>query len=86
MAIAGHVSRQMLEHYSHVRLDLERKALESLSTGRGSPGSNRASYDTNSDTKHDSGVAEVDVTYLKDWSGREDLNLRVEKLAKSGEL
>jgi integrase len=30
MAIAGHVSRQMLEHYSHVRLDLERKALGAL--------------------------------------------------------
>ena len=27
MAIAGHVSREMLEHYSHVRLDLKRKAL-----------------------------------------------------------
>jgi integrase len=25
MAIAGHVSRQMLEHYSHVRMDLKRK-------------------------------------------------------------
>ena len=32
MAIAGHVSRQMLEHYSHVRLDLKRKALDGLST------------------------------------------------------
>jgi hypothetical protein len=30
MAIAGHVSREMLEHYSHIRLEAKRKALESL--------------------------------------------------------
>ena len=31
MAIAGHVSRKMLEHYSHIRVDAKRKALEALS-------------------------------------------------------
>ena len=31
MSIAGHVSRKMLEHYSHIRLDAKRKALEALS-------------------------------------------------------
>ena len=31
MAIAGHVSQKMLAHYSHVRLDAKRKALEVLS-------------------------------------------------------
>jgi len=31
MAIAGHVSRQMLEHYSHVRLEAKRRAVEALS-------------------------------------------------------
>lgn len=30
MAIAVHVSRQMLEHYSHVRLGLKRKAPDEL--------------------------------------------------------
>jgi integrase len=30
MAIAGHLSRRMLEHYSHIRLEAKRKALESL--------------------------------------------------------
>ena len=29
-AISGHLSRKMLEHYSHVRLDAERRAVESL--------------------------------------------------------
>src|SRR6516164_10933762 len=51
MAIAGHVSRQMLEHYSHVRLDLKRKALEALSTQRGNSEGKPAGYDTNHDTK-----------------------------------
>ena len=30
MGIAGHVSRDMLEHYSHIRLEAKRKALEGL--------------------------------------------------------
>jgi hypothetical protein len=30
MGIAGHVSRDMLEHYSHIRLDAKRQALEGL--------------------------------------------------------
>ena len=33
MAIAGHVSARMLAHYSHVRLDAKRKALDALSGG-----------------------------------------------------
>jgi len=75
-AIAGHVSRQMLEHYSHVRLDLKRKALDGLSTrGSGLEGK-PTGYDTNYDTMLPSGESDHDVTYGKDWSGREDLNLR----------
>jgi integrase len=42
MSIAGHVSSKMLAHYSHVRMDAKRKALDALSGG-GSGGS----YDTN---------------------------------------
>ena len=30
MSIAGHVSREMLEHYSHIRLEAKRQALEGL--------------------------------------------------------
>jgi hypothetical protein len=30
--IAGHVSREILQHYSHIRLDAKRKALEGLET------------------------------------------------------
>jgi len=34
MAIAGHVSPKMLQHYSHVRLQAKRTALDALSTRR----------------------------------------------------
>jgi hypothetical protein len=30
MDIAGHVSKQMLKHYSHVRMEAKRTALESI--------------------------------------------------------
>jgi integrase len=33
MAIAGHVSPKMLAHYSHVRLDAKRRALDAISSG-----------------------------------------------------
>ena len=34
MAIAGHMSRRMMEHYSHVRMAAKREALEGLESGR----------------------------------------------------
>jgi hypothetical protein len=33
MSIAGHVSQQMLAHYSHVRIEARRKALDALAAG-----------------------------------------------------
>ena len=45
MAIAGHLSRRMLERYSHVRMEAKRKALEVLAVS-----SKAAGYDTNQDT------------------------------------
>ena len=30
MAIAGHVSRKMLEHYSHIRMEAKRVALDAI--------------------------------------------------------
>jgi len=38
MSIAGHVSRRMLAHYSHVRIEAKRKALDALATGTKSEG------------------------------------------------
>jgi hypothetical protein len=33
MAIAGHVSRRMLEHYSRIRTDAKRTALDAIAHG-----------------------------------------------------
>jgi len=33
MSIAGHVSQRMLAHYSHVRIEAKRKALDALAVG-----------------------------------------------------
>ena len=38
MDIAGHVSKQMLKHYSHIRMEAKRKALESVVTRRSESG------------------------------------------------
>jgi integrase len=56
MAIAGHVSPKMLAHYSHVRIQAKRTALDSLSTKqaeRANLGGASRGYDTNNDTKRD---------------------------------
>ena len=34
MAVAGHMSRRILEHYSHVRMAAKRTALDKLESGR----------------------------------------------------
>src|SRR5271170_6056172 len=61
MAIAGHISRQMLEHYSHVRLDLKRKALDGLATRKG----NSEGKPTGYDTIPLSGESDHDLSYKK---------------------
>jgi integrase len=45
MAVAGHVSRRMLERYSHVRMEAKRAAMETLANS-----SRMMGYDTNDDT------------------------------------
>jgi len=50
MALAGHVSRKMLEHYSHVRQEAKREAVNTLSAKRPSKPKTDG-YDTNRDTK-----------------------------------
>jgi hypothetical protein len=38
MALAGHVSRAMMERYSHIRMEAERRAVEDLSGTGFEPG------------------------------------------------
>jgi integrase len=57
MSIAGHVSQQMLAHYSHVRIEAKRKALDALAVGVKTVG-----HDTNCDTNTiDGGAVSSDV-------------------------
>ena len=54
MGIAGHVSKKMLQHYSHVRMEAKRNALDALSmmpTQSQVSGGKTEGYDTNNDTK-----------------------------------
>ena len=54
MAIAGHVSPQMLARYSHVRSEARRQAVAALSakpTGSWFSTYGMSGYDTNNDTK-----------------------------------
>ena len=39
-SISGHLSRRMLEHYSHIRIEAKRQALDALDAARRAPGSN----------------------------------------------
>jgi len=52
MAIAGHVSKRMLERYSHVRMEAKRAALDMLAKT-----TKTAGYDPGYDTNHDTIVA-----------------------------
>jgi len=75
MAIAGHVSQEMLQHYSHIRLEAKRRAVEALSSDTHEQSSYVTKYVTNSQEKPKEGKSES-LSQTKDWSGREDLNLR----------
>jgi integrase len=71
MSVAGHVSRQMLEWYSHIRMDAKRDAVNALSQ-KGKWRGNDTNHVTNAEIDDPS----LSLTPRKDWSGREDLNLR----------
>ncbi len=70
LSIAGHVSREMLEHYSHVRIEAKRQAVEALGSCKS------AGHVTNHVTNAQVANAATRANERKDWSGREDLNLR----------
>jgi len=75
MSIAGHVSREMLEHYSHVRLEAKRRALDALSN-RHPVVPTGPRYDTNHVTNAIPADTPSPLTERKEWSGRLDLNQR----------
>jgi len=78
MAIAGHVSPEMLQHYSHVRIQAKRTALDGISTRRADSINLEGlagGYDTNNDTSQRTdaeGFTQV-VENMVDLSGIEPL-------------
>jgi hypothetical protein len=78
MDIAGHVSKKMLQHYSDVRMEAKRKALDALSMKPGKAGDSKTAgegYDTNNDTrlrKEIEGMPQV-IESLVELSGIEPL-------------
>lgn len=58
MAIAGHVSRRMLERYSHVRLEAKRDALKALSAKKSE------GYGTSNGTNNDEADISSDINLL----------------------
>ncbi len=78
MSIAGHVSPKMLAHYSHVRLDAKRNALDALTMRMGKKteleGTSEG-YDTNNDTRVPSDLPDISqiVDSLVELSGIEPL-------------
>jgi len=70
MSIAGHVSREMLEHYSHVRQEAKRRAVESLDNVTIT--SQLAKWEAEAEQRD----AKKPNNNGKNWSGRADLNCR----------
>jgi integrase len=66
-SIAGHVSQKMLEHYSDIRLDAKRTALDALSQRGTKPG-----CDTKNGTKQPEG-AKGDSQVIEKFGGREGI-------------
>ena len=75
MSIAGHVSLEMLQHYSHIRLEAKRRAVEAMSGESHEAAGYVTKYVTNSQEKAEEAKG-GSVNQTKNWSGREDLNLR----------
>jgi integrase len=78
MSIAGHVSQKMLQHYSHLRMDAKRNALDALTMKPASKGNSmdtNNSYDTNNDTivhREVKGISQI-VDLMVELSGIEPL-------------
>ena len=78
MSIAGHVSKKMLQHYSHVRLEAKRNALDMLAMSpefKATETNTIEGYDTDNDTKHrlqSEGMPQV-VDFMVELSGIEPL-------------
>ena len=81
MALAGHVSRKMLEHYSHVRQEAKREAVNVLSAKRPSKPTIKG-YDTKNDTNPVS-AEQVPSYVIEKMVGTRRLELLTSTVSKS---
>jgi integrase len=58
-SISGHLSRRMLEHYSHIRIDAKRQALDALDAARRDEGGKDNSDDEDANTEEIETVVDV---------------------------
>ena len=78
-ALAGHVSKRMLERYSHIRTQPKREAIESLekdSLPSGFEGNLTAIGYKNGHNPEKDSAQETTQVIEKNWCARQDLNLR----------
>jgi integrase len=78
MSIAGHVSRKMLEHYSHIRVDAKRKALDALGTKpeKEKQNASEGGHVTIHVTNAKEGPVPPSQPIENEWWAVQDLNLR----------
>ena len=80
MDIAGHVSKQMLKHYSHIRMEAKRTALESIVTRAAKP---EAAAQSDSPLRSDAQQIEGGSLQKSLQSGQIEGRRRVRKASKS---
>ena len=83
MSIAGHVSPKMLDHYSHVRVQAKRQALDALSS---KPTDERRSRTGRYGTNHDTNAvaSPMQASYIAEKNGGDD-ETRTRDLCRAAE-
>ena len=81
-SISGHLSRRMLEHYSHIRIDAKRQALDALDAAR-----RDAAGNGNGDEKaKNDGEIQAIVEVSEDLTPQSHHSLRLSGSPPSGKL
>ena len=86
-SISGHLSRRMLEHYSHIRIDAKRQALDALNTARRktAPGGDGNGRKTNGEAS-DGGDIDALVEVSDELTSRSRHSLRLSGSPPHGKL
>jgi hypothetical protein len=86
-SISGHLSRRMLEHYSHIRIDAKRQALDALDAARGNSAPNRGGDGSkNNGEAPDEGDIDALVEVSDELTSQSRHSLRLSGSPPSGKL